>query len=248
MTPDSTALAAAQSSDAQKKRRAKGAGVRKQIEKQSAPMRSTGAGAKSGGSGGSGGKAKASAAPAKVPAVGGGNSKDKDKRAKSKSNPTAERALGAKRAEAASAGEAQPAKKRRASPGMATKRAIKRMQRSTTPLLCREPFRRLAREETALGTNTDDMRWKRGCIDLMRDVAEAFAVDLYTAAYMQCNHRGRLTLETKDVMRAIDVAHRLGANNAVCKALPCESKLAGIVTREFEESIEEGEGLAASAN
>eukprot|EP00455_Lapot_gusevi_P000495 TRINITY_DN10225_c0_g3_i3.p1 TRINITY_DN10225_c0_g3~~TRINITY_DN10225_c0_g3_i3.p1 ORF type:complete len:144 (+),score=1.41 TRINITY_DN10225_c0_g3_i3:105-536(+) len=93
--------------------------------------------------------------------------------------------------------------KRRARPGMAALREIRKYQKSTDLLIRRLPFARLVREESArLSGDGPLLRWQASALEALQEAAEDYLVKLFEDAYLCTLHGKRVTLMPKDLQLA----------------------------------------------
>lgn len=98
-------------------------------------------------------------------------------------------------------GETGGGRKRRARPGTAALREIRRYQRSTELLLRRLPFSRLVRE-IQIDFTGKQFRWQANALMALQEAAEFHLVYLFEDANLCAIHAKRVTIMPKDMQLA----------------------------------------------
>ncbi len=99
---------------------------------------------------------------------------------------------------------------RRVRSGTAALRNIRKLQKSTTLLLRKAPFRRLVREiaqDQAPGT-LDGVRFTREALAAIQEATEAYGVALMELYNLAAVRRGRVTIQLEDVGLVHDIGNR----------------------------------------
>ncbi len=98
-------------------------------------------------------------------------------------------------------GEAkQKRRKRRARPGTAALREIRKYQKGAELLLRKRPFQRLVREVTEAVTETEKgYRYQQSAIDALQEASEAYLVKLFEDANLNAIHAKRVTVFLNDM-------------------------------------------------
>jgi histone H3 len=84
--------------------------------------------------------------------------------------------------------------------GVVALREIRRYQKSTDLLIRRKPFHRLISE--VLQANSNKFRTAKGAKEALQEAAEAHIVNLFKKAQKLAIHRGKSTVESKDLKLA----------------------------------------------
>lgn len=91
-------------------------------------------------------------------------------------------------------------KKRKARPGAAALREIRKYQRSNDLLIARLPFQRLVRDIT--NSYVSDMRFRANALLALQEAAEAYLVRHFEDTNLCAIHAGRVTIQRKDMQLA----------------------------------------------
>ena len=93
-----------------------------------------------------------------------------------------------------------PRRPHRLRPGTLALREIRKYQKSTDPLIRRQPFQRLVRE-IAQGMRPD-LRFQSSALEALQEAAEAHLVGLFGDTNLCAIHSGRVTILPKDMQLA----------------------------------------------
>nr|ARC76681.1 Cid1 [Drosophila bicornuta] len=111
------------------------------------------------------------------------------------------------------AGAAAPAPRRRKQRGPLSRdnrmnREIRRLRACTTPLIPRLPFSRLVRElMMKINTSAVPLRITEGALGALQESSELFLTQRFEDAYLLTHHRGRVTLEVRDMALIAYIVH-----------------------------------------
>nr|ARC76687.1 Cid1 [Drosophila nikananu] len=108
-----------------------------------------------------------------------------------------------KNAEGGETGAAGPAPRRRKQRGPVSRanqmnREIRRLRACTTPLIPRLPFSRLVREVITNYTSSA-CRITESALEALQESSELYLTHRFQDAYLLTHHRGRVTLEVRDM-------------------------------------------------
>jgi histone H3/H4 len=78
---------------------------------------------------------------------------------------------------------------------------IKKLQKSTSYMLPKEPFRRVVRE-IAREVSQEDLKWQQSALEALQFSAEDFMTDFFSDSFACAEHAKRITLMSKDLALA----------------------------------------------
>lgn len=98
-----------------------------------------------------------------------------------------------------------PRRRRMYRPGTVALREIRRYQKTTENLICKQPFQRLVREIAHELKNTQlerDFRFTKTAIEAIQEAAESYLVLLFEDVNLLAIHSKRITIQPRDIQLA----------------------------------------------
>jgi histone H3 len=109
----------------------------------------------------------------------------------------------------AAAAEAPTKKPFRHKPGVVALREIRKLQRTTDPIIPLRPFGRLVRELTMVFNNTG-LRWEAAAVLALREASEAYLVGIFEETVLCAVHAKRVTVMPCDLRLVMAVRDQVG--------------------------------------